>query len=133
MTAVPLDTFRAELERLRADAEEALSAAVDAAALEAARIEFLGAKSGRLKAIQKSLGGLAPADKPAGGKQFNDTKNAITACFEAAQARVTAGASGPAVSAIDVTLPADPVRLGHLHPITKTIRRVQEIMGRLGF
>jgi phenylalanyl-tRNA synthetase alpha chain len=37
------------------------------------------------------------------------------------------------VAAIDVTLPADRIRLGHLHPITKTIRRVQEIMGRLGF
>ena len=133
MTAVPLDTFRAELERLRGDAEAALMAAADAAAVEAARIEFLGAKSGRLKAIQKSLGGLAGADKPAGGKQFNDTKNAITACFEAAEARVASGGSGSAVSAIDVTLPAERFRLGHLHPITKTIRRVQEIMCRLGF
>ena len=133
MTAVPLDTFRAELERLRADAEAALGAAADAAAVEAARIEFLGAKSGRLKAIQKSLGGLDVADKPAGGKQFNETKNAITACLEAAQQRLAGAASGAAVDAIDVTLPATPIRLGHLHPITTTIRRVQEIMGRLGF
>jgi phenylalanyl-tRNA synthetase alpha chain len=39
----------------------------------------------------------------------------------------------PNVEAIDVTLPGDPVRMGHLHPITQTIRRVQEIMARLGF
>jgi len=96
---VPLDTFRAELERLRGDAEAALAAAADATALESARIEFLGAKSGRLKAIQKSLGGLGQSDKPG----------------------------------VDVTLPAEPLRLGPLHPITRTIRRVQEIMGRLGF
>ena len=133
MTSVPLDTFRAELERLRGDADAALATAADVAALETARIEFLGAKSGRLKAIQKALGGLGQADKPAGGRHFNDAKNAITACFEAAQGRIAAAAAGPAVAAVDVTLPAAPVRLGHLHPITRTIRRVQEIMGRLGF
>lgn len=133
MTAVPLDSFRADLERLRGDAEKALAAAADAAALEAARVEFLGARSGRLKAIQKALGGLAPADKPAGGKLFNDTKNTITAAFEAVAGRV-AGAGGKAqIEGIDVTLPGSPVRLGHLHPLTQTIRRVQEIMGRLGF
>lgn len=133
MTAVPLDSFRADLERLRGDAEKALAAAADAAALEAARVEFLGARSGRLKAIQKALGGLGPADKPAGGKQFNDTKNAITASFEAAAARVGGAAGRAEVAGIDVTLPGTLVRRGHLHPLTQTIRRVQEIMGRLGF
>ena len=133
MTAVSLDSFRADLERLRADAEAALTGAADAAAVEAARVEFLGARSGRLKDIQKSLGGLAVADKPAGGRHFNEAKNAITACFEAAQSRFSAETSAATIASIDVTLPGTPVRLGHLHPLTRTIRRVQEIMGRLGF
>ncbi len=133
MTAVPLDSFRRDLERLLADAEAALVGVAEPVSLEAARVEFLGARSGRLKDLQKSLGGLAAADKPAGGRHFNDAKNAITACFEAAQARVAGGAATAAVAAIDVTLPGTPVRLGHLHPLTRTIRRVQEIMGRLGF
>jgi phenylalanyl-tRNA synthetase alpha chain len=130
--AVPLDAFRGELERLRADAEAALSAAADPAALEAARVEFVGARSGRLKSIQKSLGGLDAADKPAGGRLFNDAKNAITALLAAAQDRMAESGGGPA-AAIDVTLPGIGVPLGHLHPLTRTIRRVQEIMGRLGF
>jgi len=130
--AVPLDAFRGELERLRADAEAALSAAADPAALEAARVEFVGARSGRLKSIQKALGGLDAADKPAGGRLFNDAKNAITALLAAAQDRMAESGGGPA-AAIDVTLPGIGVPLGHLHPLTRTIRRVQEIMGRLGF
>jgi phenylalanyl-tRNA synthetase alpha chain len=130
--AVPLDAFLADLERLRADAERTLAGAADAAAVEAARVEFLGARSGRLKAIQKALGGLAVADKPAGGRRFNDVKTAIGALLATAQERL--GAPGHDVlSAIDVTLPGTPVLRGHLHPITRTIRRVQEIMGRLGF
>ncbi|MFM9024550.1 MAG: phenylalanine--tRNA ligase subunit alpha [Planctomycetaceae bacterium] len=132
MSAVPLESFRAELERLRADAEAALAAARDAAAVEAARVEFAGARSGRLKALQKSLGGLAAADKPAAGRHFNEAKAAITALLAAAQARLGgAGSAGP--PPVDVTLPGTAVPLGHLHPITQTIRRVQDIMGRLGF
>ena len=132
MSAVPLESFLAELERLRADAAAALAAARDAAAVEAARVEFAGARSGRLKALQKSLGGLAVADKPAGGRHFNEAKAAVTDLITAAQSRLgTAAAAGP--PPVDVTLPGTPVPLGHLHPITQTIRRVQEIMGRLGF
>ena len=133
MSAASLDSFRAEIDRLRADALTALEAAGDPQALEAARVEYLGARSGRLKAIQKLLGSLAAADKPAGGKHFNDAKTSITAALEAAESRLATGRDARAARGIDVTLPGDPVRLGHLHPITQTIRRVQEIMSRLGF
>ncbi len=127
--------FLAALARFRGEASAQLAAAADEATLEAARVEFLGARSGRLKAIQKLLGGLAAVDRPAAGKGFNEAKEAVTALFAAAQERVSVAAraarGGPA--GIDVTLPGEPVRLGHVHPITATIRQVQEIMARLGF
>jgi phenylalanyl-tRNA synthetase alpha chain len=129
---VSLDSFREELERFRAAVVAAVEAAADADAVEAARVEFVGARSGRLKAIQKLLGGIAPADKPAAGRLFNETKTEVADLRAAAQAR-RPGAAAAARPAIDVTLPGDPLPLGHLHPLTQTIRRVQEIMGRLGF
>jgi len=132
VTAVSLDSFREELERFRAAVVAAVEAAADADAVEAARVEFVGARSGRLKAIQKLLGGIAPADKPAAGRLFNETKTEVADLLAAAQAR-RPGAATAARPAIDVTLPGDPLPLGHLHPLTQTIRRVQEIMGRLGF
>jgi phenylalanyl-tRNA synthetase alpha chain len=128
---VSLESFRADVERLRAEAVAALGAAAADAALEQARVEFAGARSGRLKAIQKLLGGLDAADRPEAGRLFNEAKGAITAALDAAQVRL-AGAAAEA-AAIDVTLPGEPFRLGHVHPITQTIRRVQEIMARLGF
>jgi phenylalanyl-tRNA synthetase alpha chain len=132
--AVAIEAFVAELQAFRAAAESALSGVYDANALEQARVEFLGARSGRLKEIQKLLGGLAPSDKPAGGRHFNDAKAAVTALFVAAQERLGGGRPAAAnARAIDVTLPGAPVRLGHIHPITQTIRQVQEIMARLGF
>jgi phenylalanyl-tRNA synthetase alpha chain len=133
VTAVSLESFLEQLRQFRADASAALDAAAEAAAFEAARVEFLGARSGRLKAIQKQLGGLAVADKPAGGRHFNEAKAAVESLLAAAQDRVAAKDAGAAAESIDVTLPGTPVSLGHFHPITQTIRRVQEIMGRLGF
>ena len=133
--AVTIESFSAELEAFRAAASESLGGVADVASLEQARIEFLGARSGRLKAIQKLLSGLASADRPAGGRHFNEAKGAVTALFAAVQDTLGGAGAGSfaAADAIDVTLPGEPVRLGHVHPITQTIRRVQEIMARLGF
>lgn len=132
MTSAALESFLAELERLRDAAAASLAAAVDAAGVEQARIEYVGARSGRLKAVQKMLGGIAAADKPEAGKRFNDVKAAIAELFAAAQDRTASAAAAPG-AAIDVTLPGVTVPLGHLHPVTQTIRRVQEIMAGLGF
>lgn len=129
-----LADFISELDTLRSEAEQKFDAAQDTAALEAARVEFLGAKSGRLKSAQKGLGTVDKADKPAAGKQFNDVKQAIEAALEAATARLaSAQATGPSGPALDVTLPGVRPRLGHLHPLTQTIEELKEIMGRLGF
>lgn len=129
-----LAEFLAELDELLAAAEGAFGAARDADSLEVARIEFLGAKSGRLKAVQKSLGALDKADKPAAGKRFNEIKQEIDGCFAAAQQRLKGGGEvAEASREFDPTLPGRRTRLGHLHPLTQTIEDLKEIMGRLGF
>ena len=129
-----LAEFLAELDILLADAKAAFAAASDAAALEAGRIEFLGAAKGRLKNVQKGLGAVGKEEKPAAGKRFNEVKTQIEAAFDAAQERVKSGgalqSSGPK---FDPTLPGESLRLGKLHPITQTIEELKDIMGRLGF
>lgn len=128
-----LAEFIAGLTSLRVAAEAAFSSAADAGALEAARIEFLGAKSGRLREAQKGLGAVDKEDKPAAGKHFNEVKQAIEAAQEAAEARLSAGGAKKAGPAFDHTVPGTPLVLGHLHPIAQTIGELKEIMGRLGF
>ncbi|MCA9234003.1 MAG: phenylalanine--tRNA ligase subunit alpha [Planctomycetales bacterium] len=123
----------ADLNALSAEADASFASAADAAALEAARVEYLGAKAGRLKAVQQGLGKVDKADKPAAGKRFNEVKQAIEAAFAAAQERQSRGAVVAEREAFDVTLPGRPVRLGRLHPVTQTIAEMKDIMGRLGF
>jgi phenylalanyl-tRNA synthetase alpha chain len=129
-----LADFVADLDALQAAAQSSFAAVSDAAALEAARIEFTGAKAGRLKAAQQGLGTVDKADKPAAGKRFNEAKQAVEAALAAAQERLAGSAKAQAKGgAFDPTLPGRPLRLGHLHPVTQTIADMKDIMGRLGF
>ena len=86
MTNFNLDAFVADLESLCSEVEQALSEVLDVESLETARVAFLGAKNGRLKAIQKGLAKLGREDKPAGGKQFNAIKKKIESLFVEASA-----------------------------------------------
>jgi phenylalanyl-tRNA synthetase alpha chain len=147
-----LGDFLADLDALLAESSDAFSAAGDANALEEARIKFIGAASGKLKTVQKGLGQVDKADKPAAGKRFNEVKQQIQAEFESAKERVATGApvyegvletvarkasaglqGTSRVSSVDPTIPGLRPRLGRLHPITQTIEELKEIMGRLGF
>jgi phenylalanyl-tRNA synthetase alpha chain len=130
---MPLPEFLTALDDLERDAVASFSAAGDAAGLEAARIEFLGAKGGRLREIQAGLGQVEKSDKPAAGKRLNEVKARLESAFGEAQARVKAGQTARQSAAFDATLPGRRLRLGHLHPVTQTIERMKEIMGRLGF
>jgi phenylalanyl-tRNA synthetase alpha chain len=129
-----LDSFLAELDGLLADAGKAFASAAEPTALEAARIEFLGAAKGRLKAVQKGLGTVSKEDKPAAGKRLNEVKAQLEADFEAAKVRLAS--AGPATKSgpqFDPTLPGKPLRVGRLHPLSQTIDELKDIMGRLGF
>ncbi len=130
-----LAEYLSELDALLGEATAAFGAAGGAAALEAARVEFLGAKNGRLKAVQKGLGSVDKADRPAAGKRFNEVKQAIEAAFAESTLTLTQKAEVAVVKgpAFDPTVPGVPLRLGRLHPITRTIDELKEIMGRLGF
>jgi phenylalanyl-tRNA synthetase alpha chain len=129
-----LTEFIAQLDELVEQAVAGFAAAADSQQLEAVRVEFLGAKQGRLKSTQKLMGQVDGADRPAAGKRLNEVKQAIEGAFVQARERL---ASGPAVAsaaaAIDLTLPGLRPQLGGLHPITQTIEELMDIMGRLGF
>lgn len=118
-----------------ADFEEAalaaISSATDAAALEAARVEFLGQKKGRLKELQSLLGRLDAAERPAFGKRFNEAKSRVESALENRQRELARPQA--TASAIDVTLPGVHLPLGRRHPLTQTIDEFKDIMGRFGF
>ncbi len=133
--SMALADFTKQLDALATEAVRAFDSAATAEALEGARVEFLGAKQGRLKAAQKGMGTIDKSDRPAAGKRFNEVKEQIESAFKAASERLAAAPvaavkQGPQ---FDPTVPGTPFRIGRLHPITQTVEELKDIMGRLGF
>jgi phenylalanyl-tRNA synthetase alpha chain len=120
--------------QLLEQAEAAVHAAGDLAALDAVRVQYLG-KKGVFTAQLREVGKLPPEQIPAAGKAINTAKASLTATIDARrealeQARVTAALTA---QAIDVSLPGRGERVGQLHPVTRTLRRMVEILGHAGF
>ena len=128
-----LAEFLNELDALLSEAESRFQSVDDDDALEAARVEFVGAKSGRLRSQQKGLGKVDKADKPVAGKRFNEVKQAVERALEQTKRRLDAERVTSRGPGIDTSLPGVVPQLGRLHPITQTIEDLKEIMGRLGF
>lgn len=132
--ATALQQFLDELENLGNAARTAFTSISDQESLEAARVEFLGARQGRLKNVQKMLGSVPAQHKPVAGQKLNQVKKDIQSAFDEAQAAL----ADPARARVrdpqfDVSLPGSSFRIGRLHPITQTIEELKDIMGRLGF
>jgi len=128
-----LQDFLSSLDGLVAEASSAFESAADAEALEEARVQYLGQKSGALRDIQKQMGSIAPEDRKTAGMSLNQSKNAIQDAFNEAKSRLGQGEEGGIDATFDPSLPGLRPKLGHVHPITQTIEHLMEIMGRMGF
>jgi phenylalanyl-tRNA synthetase alpha chain len=123
-----------DLQQLKDEIDAAIAAAADPGALEAVRVSALG-KKGRITERLKTLGGLDPEARKAAGQALNRLKDAVA---EAIEARKTVLAEAElearlAEERLDVTLPARPDRLGHIHPISQTMEELIAIFGEMGF
>jgi phenylalanyl-tRNA synthetase alpha chain len=131
---VDLSDLTRELDTLRDETLAAIAACGDVASLEAIDLDVLG-KKGRLKGVLRSIGGLAPDDRPKVGAIANVVQEAVQAALEARGAvlRELALDDQLTAEAVDVTTPGRPVRRGTLHPINATIGEIAEIFGQFGF
>ena len=122
------------LDELEQAALQEVSSATDAAALDNVRVRYLG-KKGLLTQQLKQLGKLSAAERPAAGQEINRIKQqvqeAIRTHGEALQfAALDAQLAG---EQIDVTLPGRGQSKGGLHPVTRTMRRIEQLFLPLGF
>lgn len=123
-----------DLRTVRDEALSGLAAVSDAAALEQWRIDYLG-KKGKLTSLLRGLGALPAADRPRAGQALNEAKNALEEAFAARAEAVKQSERQRSLQAeaVDVTLPARPVRAGQIHIISRTIREILDVYISLGF
>jgi phenylalanyl-tRNA synthetase alpha chain len=134
------ETLTAEAEQmenlkpLAEEAKAAIAAATDSAALEQLRVDFLG-KKGRMTELLKGLGKLSAEERPAAGALINVAKQELQDLIAERKAllETAAVAEKLARETLDVTLPGRGQSTGGIHPVTRTIERMEDFFGAVGF
>ena len=123
-----------ELNQLVEEAEKAINAAADLKSLDDIRVAYLG-KKGSITERMKLLGKLPKEDKPAAGQAINVAKQAVQKSLEARKETLNNAELEAKLSSetIDVTLPGRGQQAGGLHPVTRTMERIEELFSQMGF
>lgn len=122
------------LDEILVQATEAIEGASDPAALDAVRVEYLG-KKGKITDLLKSLGKLPPQERKVAGQTINATKVQVQGILNQRREFLQNEELEKALAAekIDITLPGRKLEAGNLHPVTRTIERIENFFGQLGF
>lgn len=102
--------------------------------VEDVRIKYLG-KKGELTAVLRGMGKLSPEERPIIGQLANEVRADIENAIAERKANEEKAMLEKKLSdeRIDVTMPAPCCKEGHLHPLTKVQRELEDIFIGLGF
>lgn len=123
-----------ELNQLVSDAEKAINDAADLKSLDDIRVTYLG-KKGSITERMKMLGKLPKEEKPVAGQAINVAKQAVQKSLEARKETLNNAELEAKLTSetIDVTLPGRGQQAGGLHPVTRTMERIEELFSQMGF
>ncbi|MBK6332444.1 MAG: phenylalanine--tRNA ligase subunit alpha [Thermomonas sp.] len=123
-----------DIESLSTRALADIAAAATPDALEALRVGLLG-KSGTITAQLKALGALPGDQRKAAGEAINRARDAISEALSARKTALDDAALDARLAGetVDVTLPGRDGERGGVHPVSRTLERISEIFGRLGY
>ena len=120
-----------ELERLKAEAEEALRAVSGKDSLEEFRVKYLGRK-GLLSSVMKQLGSVSKEDRPRLGQLANTIKKGVEELFQEKKEALESG--GPVTAKdVDLSLPGRSLAFGKFHPVTQVMEEICQVFEGMGF
>jgi phenylalanyl-tRNA synthetase alpha chain len=123
-----------DLDQLRGDLLAAIDAAAGLDALEAVRVHALG-KQGAVTGLLKTLGGMSPDERQAQGPRIHGLREAVTEALAGRKAGLEKAALDARLASetVDLTLPAEAVPPGSVHPVSQVMDELAEIFADLGF
>ncbi|MDT8388372.1 MAG: phenylalanine--tRNA ligase subunit alpha [Thiogranum sp.] len=122
------------LAALEQQAKAAVEATTDLQSLDQVRVQFLG-KKGVLTEQLKQLGGLPDDQRRTAGQAINVVKKQVQDAIEARKGELQARLLEAQLASerIDVTLPGRGQHCGGLHPVTRTLQRIEQLFASMGF
>jgi phenylalanyl-tRNA synthetase alpha chain len=123
-----------ELQQILDQAVQQFALISDEAELEQVKARYLG-KEGSLTVLLKGLGKLSAEERPAAGARINQVKQGIEAALQQRRDALQQNrlAQKLAAESLDVTLPGRGTGTGGLHPVTRTLERIEQLFHSLGF
>ena len=104
----------------------------DKAALDAARVKYLGRK-GIVAELFSGIPALPQEERKAYGASLNVLKQAIEEVLHQKEAALSASVASAGAPGPDITLPGKKPLLGRQHPLTQVETEICDIFGRFGF
>jgi len=128
------DSLDANLQNILEQAKQAISAASQLSEIENLRVQYLG-KKGELTSQLKQIGSLPPAERPKFGDKVNAIKQQVAQSLNEKKAELDLAELAAAIAAekIDITLPGRGIGSGGIHPVTRTMQRIEDIFIAMGF
>lgn len=122
------------LDALVAQALSAVEASQDVATVEQLRVQYLG-KKGELTSLMKQLGSLSAEERPQAGALINVAKEQVQTALNTHKQLLESAALEAKLAAerIDVTLPGRGQTMGGLHPVTRTLERIEHFFSSIGY
>ena len=116
------------------EALDTIAASGSADELDQLRVHYLG-KKGVLTEQLKSLGALPADQRPAAGAAINVAKLQVLEAISLHREQLDQAEAARKLTQekVDITLPGRRRRAGGLHPVTRTIERIEDIFGASGF
>ncbi|WP_029407929.1 phenylalanine--tRNA ligase subunit alpha [Thiomicrorhabdus sp. Milos-T2] len=122
------------LQNILSQAQEAVAEVTELSKLDELRVQFLGKKGG-LTEMMKTLGKLSAEERPKAGQVINEAKQAVQSLLNAKKKELDDAklAQKLAEETIDITLPGRDADIGSLHPVTRTLTRIETLFANAGF
>ncbi|MBL0555000.1 phenylalanine--tRNA ligase subunit alpha [Aeromonas caviae] len=123
-----------QLEEVVGQAKAEIEGVSDIAALDEIRVKYLG-KKGFFTEQMKGLGALSAEERPAAGAVINQAKQQVQDALNGRREALEVAVLNQKLAAetIDVSLPGRRIENGGLHPVTRTIERIERLFGEMGF
>lgn len=123
-----------DLDGILGKALEEAAGAADLQSLDGIRVAYLG-KSGAFTEQLKQLGKLPAEERPKAGQAINHAKKALQQAIEERRKALEDEQLAQALAAerIDVTLPGRGLGTGGLHPVTRSLQRIDALFASAGF
>ncbi|MFM5618615.1 phenylalanine--tRNA ligase subunit alpha [Aeromonas veronii] len=123
-----------QLEEVVGQARAEIEGVSDIATLDEIRVKYLG-KKGFFTEQMKGLGALSAEERPAAGAVINQAKQQVQDTLNERREALEVAVLNQKLAAetIDVSLPGRRIENGGLHPVTRTIERIERLFGEMGF